>query len=78
MEVREEYRGGGCEKFPGHIACSSLSRSEVVVPLIVRGRDVVGVLDIDSAEVGTFDEVDRQFLEELCGIICRIIWECEK
>lgn len=66
------------EKFPGHIACSSLSRSEVVVPLIVRGRDVVGVLDIDSAEVGTFDEVDRQFLEELCGIICRIIWECEK
>lgn len=66
------------EKFPGHIACSSLSRSEVVVPLTVRGRDVVGVLDIDSAEVGTFDEVDRQFLEELCGIICRIIWECEK
>lgn len=66
------------EKFPGHIACSSLSRSEVVVPLLVRGRDVVGVLDIDSAEVGTFDEVDRQFLEELCGIICRIIWECEK
>lgn len=66
------------EKFPGHIACSSLSRSEVVVPLTVRGRDVVGVLDIDSAEVGTFDEVDRLFLEELCGIICRIIWECEK
>ncbi len=66
------------EKFPGHIACSSLSRSEIVVPMICRGKNIVGVLDIDSDEVGTFDEVDRHFLEELCGIICSIIWECEK
>lgn len=66
------------EKFPGHIACSSLSRSEVVVPLNVEGRGTVGVLDIDSAVKGTFDEVDRKYLEELCRRICRIIWECKK
>lgn len=44
----------------------------------MQGKNIVGVLDIDSDEVGTFDEVDRHFLEELCGIICSIIWECEK
>ena len=58
------------ELFLGHIACSSLSRSEIVVPLEVPGRGIIGVLDIDSAEVGTFDEVDREYLEKLCRIIC--------
>lgn len=57
------------EVFPGHIACSSLSRSEVVVPL-KDGDNVLGVLDIDSTETGTFDEVDRKYLEMLCAIIC--------
>lgn len=57
------------EEFPGHIACSSLSRSEVVVPL-KDGDNVLGVLDIDSTETGTFDEVDRKYLEMLCAIIC--------
>lgn len=50
------------ELFPGHIACSSLSRSEIVVPL-VRDRKVIAVLDIDSSEVGSFDDTDREFLE---------------
>ncbi len=52
------------ELFPGHIACSSLSRSEIVVPLKHDGR-VVAVLDIDSTEVGTFDDVDREWLERI-------------
>lgn len=52
------------ELFPGHIACSSLSRSEIVVPVKHGGR-VVAVLDIDSTEVGTFDDVDREWLERI-------------
>ena len=54
------------DKFPGHIACSSLSRSEIVIPLY-NGDDVVGVLDIDSDELNMFDEIDKKYLEELCG-----------
>ena len=52
------------DKFPGHIACSSASRSEIVVPLKKDGA-VVAVLDIDSEDLGTFDEVDKKFLEEI-------------
>ena len=52
------------EAFPGHIACSSLSRSEIVVP-IFSGSEVVGVLDVDSVEPAAFDEEDRRWLEEV-------------
>ncbi len=52
------------EKFPGHIACSSLSRSEIVVP-IIRNNEVIGVLDVDSESLGHFDEADQRFLEEI-------------
>lgn len=51
------------EEFPGHIACSSASRSEIVVP-VIRGGEVVAVLDIDSREKGTFDDTDRRALEQ--------------
>ncbi|MBC9934355.1 GAF domain-containing protein [Chitinophaga qingshengii] len=54
--------------FPGHIACSSLSRSEIVVPLMKAG-EVAGVLDVDSDELSGFDETDRQFLEEIVALI---------
>jgi L-methionine (R)-S-oxide reductase len=54
------------EAFPGHIACSSLSRSEIVVPIFDRGA-VVGVLDADSTALNEFDEEDRRWLEELVG-----------
>lgn len=54
------------DKFPGHIACSSLSRSEVVIPLINNGN-VWGVLDVDSDELNMFDETDKKYLEELCS-----------
>lgn len=53
------------EKFPGHIACSSASRSEIVVPLLHSGK-VIGVLDADSIELNHFDATDKKYLEELC------------
>jgi GAF domain-containing protein len=56
------------EKFPGHIACSSLSRSEIVVPLIKDGN-VWGVLDVDSKLLDQFDETDKEFLEEIIADI---------
>jgi L-methionine (R)-S-oxide reductase len=56
------------EKFPGHIACSSLSRSEIVVP-IKRNQEVVAVLDVDSAAYDFFDETDQQFLEHIVQLI---------
>ena len=54
------------DAFPGHIACSSLSRSEIVVPLIDHENRVWGVLDVDSEQLDTFDDTDARFLEELC------------
>lgn len=56
------------EKFPGHIACSSLSRSEIVVPLFKDGR-VIGVLDVDSDELNSFGDPDRIYLEEIVGLL---------
>ncbi len=56
------------DQFPGHIACSSASRSEIVVPLF-RGAEVIGVLDIDSERLATFDEVDRLWLERVAALI---------
>ena len=56
------------EKFPGHIACSSLSKSEIVVPLF-KGDEVMGVLDVDSDELDQFDETDRHFLESIVALI---------
>ena len=57
------------EQFPGHIACSSLSRSEIVVPVFSQAGEVVAVLDIDSKELATFDETDRYYLETICRLI---------
>lgn len=56
------------EAFPGHIACSSLSRSEIVVPMLQDGI-VTGVLDVDSVELNEFDETDKQYLEEIVSWI---------
>ena len=57
------------EQFPGHIACSSLSRSEIVVPLFNAFHDVVAVLDIDSRELNTFDDIDRYWLELIVRVV---------
>lgn len=56
------------DKFPGHIACSSLSKSEVVVPLF-SGKDVVAVLDVDSDSYSEFDTIDANYLNEICSYI---------
>lgn len=56
------------EEFPGHIACSSLSKSEIVVPLFSEGV-VVGEIDIDSTELSTFNDTDRKYLEQAAEII---------
>lgn len=62
------------EQFPGHIACSSLSRSEIVVPLYNKDGQVCAVLDIDSEHLATFDDIDRHYLEELCRIVEKTIY----
>lgn len=61
------------EQFPGHIACSSLSRSEIVVPVKNKDNDIVAVLDIDSEHLATFDEVDRLYLEKITLLLSRTL-----
>src|SRR5882757_8331804 len=56
------------EAFPGHIACSSASRSEIVVPVFSDGK-VVGVLDVDSSELDQFDETDVQYLQQVVALV---------
>lgn len=56
------------EEFPGHIACSSLSRSEIVLPLF-HNNEVVGVLDVDSSELNEFDETDARYLAQIIKLI---------
>jgi L-methionine (R)-S-oxide reductase len=60
------------DEFPGHIACSSLSKSEIVVPLI-RNTEVIGVLDVDSDQLNDFDEIDAKYLNELCAWLSSIL-----
>jgi len=57
------------EQFPGHIACSSLSRSEIVVPVFDRQHEVKAVLDIDSTNLSTFDDTDRHWLEQIVACL---------
>lgn len=57
------------EQFPGHIACSSLSRSEIVVPIYNKDNDIIAVLDIDSEHLATFDDVDRLYLEKIATLL---------
>lgn len=56
------------EQFPGHIACSSLSRSEIVVP-IIRNGEVIAVTDVDSKELNSFDNTDQKYLEQVAEIL---------
>lgn len=62
------------EAFPGHIACSCLSRSEIVVPMHNSQDEVVGVLDIDHSELSTFDDTDRKFLEQAVQLITNTLY----
>ncbi|MES2064936.1 MAG: GAF domain-containing protein [Bacteroidota bacterium] len=56
------------DAFPGHIACSSLSRSEIVLPLFSHG-EVIGVLDVDSSELNEFNETDAKYLKQIINLI---------
>lgn len=60
------------DAFPGHIACSSASKSEIVVP-VFKGNEVVMVLDVDSDQLADFDETDQKYLEELMGILSQTL-----
>lgn len=62
------------EQFPGHIACSSLSRSEIVVPLL-SGDQVLGVLDVDSEQLSHFDAVDQEWLEQVVAVLVAHHWK---
>lgn len=67
-ELRKTIVVPDVEKFPGHIACSSKSRSEIVVP-VFKGSDVVAVIDVDSANLNAFDDKDKEGLEKIAEII---------
>ena len=56
------------EKFPGHIACSSLSKSEIVIPVFKDG-EIIGVLDVDSSDLAQFDATDQVYLEKIVALI---------
>ena len=55
------------DAFPGHIACSSLTKSEIVVP-VFKGDEVIAVLDIDSEKLSNFDEIDKKYLEKISSV----------
>ncbi len=63
---------GNVHEFPGHIACSPESNSEIVIPLI-KDRQCIGVLDIDSKEFDCFDEIDQLWLERLCSCLTSVL-----
>ena len=56
------------DEFPGHIACSSLSRSEIVIP-IFHNNEVIGVLDVDSEELAKFDDIDAEYLQQVVKLL---------
>ena len=62
------------EEFPGHIACSSLSRSEIVVPMLDSNGNVKAVLDIDSRELAAFDDTDAHWLEQIAEAIAKTLY----
>ena len=81
FERRQSIVVPDVEQFPGHIACSSLSRSEIVVPMFLPDEEdghgeVWGVIDIDSTELGTFDEVDAEYLERIATMLSRCASHC--
>ena len=69
-ERRETIVVPDVHKFPGHIACSSLSQSEIVVPMF-KNDEVYAVLDIDSKELATFVDTDKEWLEKIVALLCK-------
>jgi len=73
FSTRETVIVPNVDEFPGHIACASASRSEIVLPIFASDGSVLGVLDVDSNELDDFNETDRQGLETIVHIIERVI-----
>lgn len=71
-ELKQTVIVDDVDQFPGHIACSSLSKSEIVLPAFNTNGDVTLVLDIDSEELATFDETDKFYLEQVMEVISRV------
>lgn len=69
---KETVRIADVSQFPGHIACDSTSQSEIVIPLL-KGEQLIGVLDIDSPELNRFDELDQEKLEEFVSVLIKFI-----
>lgn len=69
-ETKETQLVANVDEFPGHIACDSASRSEIVVPLVINEK-TYGVLDIDSPSLNRFDTVDKQYLEKFCDVLIK-------
>lgn len=74
LELSEAILVDDVELFPGHIACSSLSKSEIVIPIIVNNK-VVAVLDIDSDKSSYFDDIDMKYLTEMCNALSKTIFK---
>ncbi|MCU0364500.1 MAG: GAF domain-containing protein [Ignavibacteriaceae bacterium] len=72
-EKRETIIVPDVDKFPGHIACDSGSKSEIVIPLIQNNR-LLGVLDLDSHEYNSFGNTDKEYLIEICRFLCEEIF----
>ena len=70
-ETRRTVIVNDVDQFPGHIACDPDSKSEIVIPL-VKGKKLIGVLDVDSAEYSAFNETDKKYLEQICSVITEI------
>ncbi|PLX02956.1 MAG: histidine kinase [Marinilabiliales bacterium] len=66
---KESVIVGDVEAFPGHIACDSRSQSEIVIPLKNKNGDIVGVMDVDSREKNSFDEIDALWLEKIVSLV---------
>jgi GAF domain-containing protein len=75
-ESRSTLRVSDVTKFPGHIACDSASRSEIVLPLLTEDSELIGVLDVDSPELDRFDAADEAGLSAIAEIIARRIDLC--
>ena len=74
-EQRQTLVVDDVEQFPGHIACSTLSRSEIVVPIFRGNGDVAGVIDIDSTELSTFDDTDAEGLQQVARLIAQTLYQ---
>jgi len=61
------------DKFPGHIACNSASKSEIVIPIYSKDKKVVGVLDVDDDKYAMFDAVDKKYLEEISALVTGLL-----